>query len=349
MDPLILLVGFGEPPEPDPTAVEAYLERIFLENMDIEDDVPAEAARERAAELAKRRLPGLLEEYEEIGGSPLQAQLQGHADRLTQTLNERGLPGDVAIATQYFDPSIPDAVEAAHEDGTDHVIILPMYPLCGPSTTVAAIASVTEAIEDLDDWEPTVSPIGGWHRHPRYNRLRVAQINRYLDENGIDLEDDDVELVFSAHGTPVHYLEAGSRYEQYVEEYCETQSSLLGIDTYTLGYQNHESRGVEWTQPDIETAVEAVDAEHIVVDPVSFIHEQSETLSELDIELAEEANEAGLAFDRVPVPHDNPVLAEVLADLVEPLVAGFADSYYGFRGCQCSNTPGTRCLCAPLS
>lgn len=348
MDHMILAVGFGEPPEPDPSAVRSYLKRIFYENMEIEDDLPDEATRKRAQELAQRRLPGLLEEYEDIGGSPLQSQLRGHADRVANTLEERDLDAQVAIATQYFEPTIPDVIERAHQADVDHLIALPMYPLCGPSTTVAALESVTDAIDDIDGWDPRVSPIGGWHRHPGYNRLRVAQIRSYVDEHDIDLTDENVEMVFSAHGTPTHYLASGSRYDQYVDEFCEAQAALLGIENYTLGFQNHGARGVEWTEPDIETAIENVEADHIVVDPVSFIHEQSETLSELDIELAQEAAELGLRFNRVPVPHEEPALAEVLADLVEPFIAGFSDTYYGFRGCQCSNTPGTRCLCAPM-
>lgn len=349
MDPWILVVGFGEPPEPEESAVKRYLERIFFENMAIEGDMPEQAARERASELADRRLPGLMDEYEDIGGSPLQAHLEAYADGLGDELADRGLEAEVATATQYFEPTIPGALEEIAAIGPDRLVVLPMYPLCGPSTTVAAIASVTDALEEIEDWSPELAPIGGWHRHPGYNRLRAETVRSFVDEQGIDLTDPSVELVFSAHGTPVHYLEAGSRYDRYVEEYCDAQAALLGVDAYTLGFQNHGSRGVEWTQPDIEAAVESVDAEHVVVEPISFIHEQSETLSELDIELAEEAAEAGLAFDRVPVPHDHPKMPAVLADLVEPTVAGFDDTYYAFRPCQCAETPGTRCLSAPFS
>lgn len=348
MDQLILAVGFGEPPEPDPTAARTYLEQIFLENMSIEGDMPDAVAAERARELADRRVPGLIEEYEAIGGSPMQAHLHEHADRLAEALVDRGLDAGVSVATQYFEPSIPEAVEEAHAAGIEHLIVLPVYPLCGPSTTVASITTVADEIAAIDGWDPKLSPIGGWHRHPGYNRLRVAQIQQYANERDIDLTDDDVELVFSAHGTPLHYLESGSRYDQYVEEYCDTQAALLGLEDYTLGFQNHGSRGVEWTEPDIEEAIESVDGEHIVVDPISFIHEQSETLSELDIDLKADAADLGLTFDRVPVPHDTPALGAVLADLVEPFVAGFDDTYYGFRDCECATTPGTRCLCAPF-
>ena len=349
MDSRILVVGFGEPPSPDPEAVKTYLERIFLENMPIEGEMPAEAAKARASELADRRLPGLIAEYEEIGGSPLGEHLKGHAERLRMELDARGITADIEVATQFFEPTIEEVVNAAGEDQIEQLIVLPMYPLCGPSTTVASIATVADAIEAFDGWHPTLIPIGGWHRHPRYNRLRANHLASTVSERGIDLADPEVALIFSAHGTPIHYLDEGSRYDQYVEEYCEVQARLLDIDSYSLGYQNHEARGVEWTEPSIEEVIETIDARHVVVEPVSFIHEQSETLSELDIELAEEASAVGLEFDRVPVPHDDPAMAGVFADLVEPALVGFDDGYYGFRGCQCASTPGTRCLCAPFN
>ncbi|MFP4591017.1 MAG: ferrochelatase [Halobacteriales archaeon] len=348
MDPCVLAIGFGEPAEPDPAAVRAYLEGIFLDNMAIEGDVPEDAAAARASELADARAPGLLEEYEAIGGSPLGDHLEAHARRLEAELRGRGHDVPVHVATQYFRPSIESAVEAVHSAGRDHVVGLPMYPLCGPSTTVRALSSLAAAIDTVDGWDPALTPIAGWHRHPRYNRLRAANVRAVAEARDLDLG-GDVELVFSAHGTPLSYLEAGSRYDTYVEEYCEVQARLLGLEAYTLGFQNHESRGVEWTEPDVETALASVEADGVLVEPVSFIHEQSETISELDVELAEHAEDLGLAFDRVPVPHDDPELAGVLADLVEPAVAGFDDTYYGLRACRCADTPGTRCLCGPVA
>lgn len=349
MNARVLAIGFGEPPEPDADLVEGYLERIFLENMPIEGAMSSDAARSRAKSLAAARAPSLMAEYEAIGGSPLQEHLKAHIGRLGDELQRRGFAASTAIATQYFEPTIADAVKNAADAGVHRLVVLPMYPLCGPSTTVAALTKTAEAVASIDDWSPDLHPIGGWHRHIRYNRLRADNVRSFAEAEGIDLTDDDTEVVFSAHGTPRSYLEKGSRYDVYVEEYCATQAALLGIDRYTLGYQNHESRGVEWTEPELEAAIETIDAKHIVVEPVSFIHEQSETLSELDIELAEFVDDRGLAMSRVPVPHDDLELARTLADLVEPALGGFDDAYYGFRACQCADTPGTRCLCSPLS
>ncbi|MHC3437405.1 ferrochelatase [Natrialbaceae archaeon A-gly3] len=343
----IILLNFGEPPEPDREVVVEYLTNIFFNNADLEGATTEEEALERSRQLANRRATGLIEEYEEIGGSPLNEQSYAQAEALEAALAERGHDVETYVGMQFLEPYIGDAVEEAYEDGVDRLIGLPVYPLCGPSTNVAALAELAETVEGYDDWDVSLQEVNGWHRHPTYNRLRAEAITSHADDNGVDLTDEDTALVFSAHGTPKHYLEEGSRYVVYVEEFCETIASMVGVDSYELGYQNHENRDIPWTEPDVEDVIETVDADRVVVDPVSFMHEQSETLSELDDELREEALEAGLDFYRVPIPHDDPRFGELLADLTEPFVAGFDGEYYNFRQCQCRDEPGAMCLNAP--
>ena len=83
----------------------------------------------------------------------------------------------------------------------------------------------------------------------------------------------------------------------------------------------------------------SLEADRVVVVPISFIQEQSETLSELDHDLSELARSQGLEFYRVPVPHDSPALLELMADLVEAaLVSPGAEL---LRGCNCN--PGAWC------
>ena len=346
MDTGIALLNFGEPAEPERERVLGYLERIFYANADLEEAESEEAARERAQQLAKRRLPGLMEEYEEIGGSPLNEQAATQATLLEAELAERGRDVATYNGMQYTEPFIEDAVEAAHEDGVDRLVGLPIYPLCGPSTNVLALDELEEAVAERD-WDVEVKGITGWHKHPTYNRVRAQAISTYLDEHDIDPNDEETAFVFSAHGTPTHYLDEGSRYDIYVDEFCDVVASLVGIDEYHTGFQNHGNRDIPWTEPETEDLVEGLDHDHVVVDPVSFLHEQSETLSELDIELEEDAIDEDQEFHRVPIPHDDERLGEVFADLVEPFLADFDADYYQFRQCQCRDEPNTMCLNAP--
>jgi ferrochelatase len=338
----IAVLNFGEPATADREVVVDYLERIFFANMDIEGETTEEAARERARSLAERRAPGLMEEYGEIGGSPLNAHADRQADLVEAELRERGYDVETYIGYQFMEPFIGDAAEQAHEDGVDRLIGLPVYPLCGPSTTVQALEKLSDAVDDLD-WDVDYTEITGYHTHSAYARLRADNIRQTLEREGIEL-DEDTRLVFSAHGTPTYYLDEGSRYVQYVEEHCEMVSGMLGYPDYELGYQNHANRDVEWTQPDVEDLIEEIDAEHVVVDPTSFMHEQSETLSELDVELREEAEEEGLGFTRVPVPYDDERFVGLLADLTEPFIAGFDPDLYGLQQCKCRPEPNAMCL-----
>ena len=349
-----LLLNFGEPSSPDLAEVTKFLERIFLVNARLEPgeatppsvDAAAARARARSRELAERRAPGLAEAYRKIGGSPLNAQAIAQAAALGRVLGQRGHPMPVVAGMQYTAPSIEDAVTGLREAGADTIVALPVYPLCGPSTTVAALDEMDRALARMD-WRPTVRRITGWQRHPDYAPLRSRAIRRAAADAKWDLADPALRVVFSAHGTPLQYLREGSRYATYAEEWVAIMARELGIDEWTLGYQNHSNRKIEWTQPSIETALDSLaGVSKVLVDPISFMHEQSETLMELDVDLADHAAALGLEYRRVPIPHDDDIFAEVLADLTLAALGDKAPKLPRRTRCRCR--PGTDlCLNAP--
>lgn len=340
----VIVLNFGEPPEPTHDQVVAFLERIFYANADLEGLTDPEARRRRSRELAERRASGLVEEYGLIGRSPMNEQADSQAEALARELADRGVSASVHSAFQFTPPLVPETIEKLRAEEVDVLVALPIYPLCGPSTNVAALNDVRSALDEAG-WSVELRGISGWHRHPLYLALRADAIADTARKAGLDLSDPETRVVFSAHGTPKKYLDAGSRYQEYVEELCEEMARRLGLDVYELGYQNHTNRGIEWTQPDIEEVIRTVEARRVIVDPVSFMHEQSETLAELDHELREEAESAGLEFHRVPVPHADPRFAAVLADLVALRVSNEADpSLPRLAPCRCRPAKDTFCM-----
>lgn len=343
MSTAVLLLNFGEPEEAVPERVVPFLERIFTANAALMGPATPEQVRERSRRLAEERAPGLIAEYERIGGSPLHRQARAQAEALRAALASRGMDAEVQVGMQFTDPSIPDAVARARALGAERLVAVPVYPLAGPSTTAAALAEVDRALAD-QDWRSEVVRVGGWHAHPRYVGLRAEAVRRVLRAEGLSLDDPGTRLVFSAHGTPIKYLEEGSRYGDYVAEFCADLAAALGAPGYELGFQNHANRpGVRWTQPEIGEVIERVDARRVVVDAVSFMHEQSETLAELDHELRQAAEARGLEFHRVPIPHDDPRFIGLLADLVlagageEGAEAGMVARCRCFPGAVCAN------------
>jgi ferrochelatase len=341
----VVLLNFGEPETPSLEEVVPFLERIFASNWSLEPGMSNEEIQQRVHELATRRAPGLVEAYRQIGGSPFDAQCRAEARALAGELASRGVEAEVFLGMQFTRPTIFEAVEAARAAGAESLVGLPVYPLCGHSTTVAALAGLERALEEVG-WQVPLAQISGWHPHPTYLEIRKDAILRCAQGAGVDLADADTRLVFSVHGTPIKYLKAGSRYDRYAEECCRWVADAVGVEDYLLGYQNHSNRGIEWTQPEIDDVVTGAEGEarRIVVDPISFVHEQSETLSELDVDLREVAEEAGLEFHRVPIPHDDERLASVLADLVEAAVAVGPAAGLQLRDCRCKPDGGVRCL-----
>lgn len=341
----VITVNFGEPANPSLEEVTAFLERIFQMNANLEPSADEAASRRRSRELAERRAPGLIEEYRLIGASPNNPQADAQAVALGKELERREVAAKVYSAFQFTPPLVADVVRTAREDGIQELVGLPIYPLCGPSTNVAALDAVRSALDE-QGWNVSFRAATGWHRHPIYLELRADAVREVVRRHQVDLQDPDTLMIFSAHGTPKKYVDAGSRYVEYVEEFCRELASRLGLGRYEIGYQNHTNRRIEWTAPDVGEVVKSARAKRVVVDPISFMHEQSETLAELDHELREEAEEVGLEFHRVPVPHDDPRFAGVLADMVEAARAG-RETRPGLPAtgvCRCRPTGDTYCM-----
>ncbi|MEZ4699852.1 MAG: ferrochelatase [Rhodothermales bacterium] len=334
----LIMLNFGEPAEPTPEAVIPFLERIFYTNAPLEQYPDEAALRRRCRELAERRAPGLIADYQAIGGSPLDEQANRQTERIQDVLAARGHDVRAYLGMQYTGPTIAEAVQRAIAEGADQLIGFSVYPLCGFTTNVAALNDVWSAAAEAG-FEGPIRGISGWHAHPGYTAMRADHIAGSAAAAGIDLHAPDTLLYFSAHGTPMKYIEAGSRYDRYVEEQCRQIAERLAVQ-YTIGYQNHANRNIAWTQPDNETHLHEVDARQLVVEPISFLHEQSETLAELDIDFKEKVEAAGIAFFRVPVPHDDARLIDAMADLVESLLDADAPALYP---CRCRPDAGTFC------
>jgi ferrochelatase len=344
MKTAVLLLNFGEPEHPTLQAVVPFLQRIFQLNVGLEE-LAGGAAQERTRQLAEARAPGLIAEYELIGGSPLHAQARLQAELLEVELRQRGHEVVVILGMQFTPPFIADAVKQARSAGADRIIGLPVYPLAGPSTTLAALQRLQADLE-LQLWSVPLHQITGWHRHPAYIELRAHAIRELLRAHQLSFTDPRTRLVFSAHGTPMKYIRDGSRYDIYVRDCCALVAQAAGATEYVIGYQNHTNRPIDWTQPDMDRVIADIAADHIVVDAVSFMHEQSETLAELDHEVKEAAAARGIGFHRVPIPYAAPQFIALLAELCEPFLGDTTSPGSILQRCRCRS--GAWCLNAGI-
>jgi ferrochelatase len=138
-----------------------------------------------------------------------------------------------------------------------------------------------------------------------------------------------VRLLLSAHGLPEKIVKAGDPYPQ---EVAITAAALLraldraGLDAAkldaTVCYQSRVGP-LAWTGPSIDEELHRAgrDRVGVVVVPVSFVSEHSETLVELDREYRHVSEQRGVpSYRRVPTVGADPRFIAALAELVRGAV-----------------------------
>jgi ferrochelatase len=270
--------------------------------------------------VARLRAPKVRSHYEAIGGgSPIIASTQQQAEALSAELGVRGHDVAVAVAHRYSRPDTATAVDALLAADVDRVVLLPLFPQYSRSTTGSSEAELRRVLDSLaPSLELTV--IRSWCDHPSYLDAQAQLVDEMLAE----LPDDQIDrslLVFSAHGLPQTIVDRG---DPYLEEVAAT---VMGVTErlkspveHVVAYQS-KAGPVKWVEPDVRDVVAGAPAEGrtwLGVVPISFVSEHVETLHELDIQLREHAERAGVTeFHRSRCFDVDPMVGPILADIVE--------------------------------
>ncbi len=219
------------------------------------------------------------------------------------------------IAMRCWHPFSDRAALAAKEWGADKIVLLPLYPQYSTTTTASSF-------ED-------------WHRAANKVRLTTAtsQVCCYPDAVGfIDALVESIgetwaktkpglryRLLLSAHGLPERVVAKGDPYQWQVERTGAALVEKLGIENldHVICYQSRVGP-LKWIGPATDAEIRRAGGEGlgVIVAPIAFVSEHSETLVELDIEYAKLAHESGVAdYLRAPTVGVRPRFIEALADL----------------------------------
>jgi len=276
--------------------------------------------------IASRRAPGSRHAYESIGGgSPIVKLTSEQGDKLEDKLSGLGVDAKVYIGMRYWYPFTEEAVDKILEDGVNRLVILPLYPQYSISTTGSSIRLLDQIINQSPrSWDPrkidhTVVP--DWYDHPGYLSTQAKLIREQLA--GYEDNNEEVKVMFSAHGVPESYVKAGDPYKEQIERCAEMIMDEVNRDSkrrfdYTLCFQSRVGP-VKWLEPytdDVLQDLGKAGLKNLVVVPLSFVSEHVETLEEIDQEYREVAEEAGIDnFMRVPALNSDPLFIDTLVDL----------------------------------
>ncbi len=318
----IILFQLGGPDSLE--AVEPFLYHLFMDPDIIDFPLAFLARRPLARLISKRRARTVRNNYELIGGkSPLAELTQRQAQALHTLLTQQGVQNQVFVAMRYWHPLTEEVVREISSGGFDRIVLLPLYPQYSQATTGSSINEWRREVKKQAVNLPTQYACC-YPGHPALLDALCDNINSALERfSGIPPQ--DIDLVFSAHGVPVRYIERGDPYQLQIEE---TVRRLMDRgkwrSPYTLCYQSKVGP-VEWLRPSlIETVARLANTgrKYMLVIPIAFVSEHIETLHEINIEVRHRALAAGIRqFELMPALNDHPKFIACLADIVLQLLA----------------------------
>jgi protoporphyrin/coproporphyrin ferrochelatase len=261
--------------------------------------------------------------YEKIGGgSPLRRITDEQARALEAALARRGVNARAYVAMRYWKPYTEEALEQALRDDLAHLVVLPLYPQFSISTTGSSLNRMNALVGANGYRLPPTSVVCSYEDDEGYISALAASVAEKLAEFP---DPGRAHILFSAHSIPVSYVKQGDPYLEQTQRTVELVMQRLGKDRpYTLSFQSKVGP-VEWLSPATDATVRRLageGVEQLLMVPVSFVSEHSETLYEMDILYGELAKEVGLKhYLRVPTMNCRADFIDALASLVERAIA----------------------------
>lgn len=314
----VLLTNLGTPDAPTKPALVRYLGEFLWDPRVVEQSrwIWWPALHGVILRVRPRKAARAYAKVWTDAGSPLLAISKRQADALQQTLDARHAGRfQVALAMRYGNPSIRAGLEALRSANVQRVLVLPLYPQYSATTTASTVDAVTDV---LKRWRviPELRTVNSYWQEAGYIEALAQSIRDHWQQHG-----RGEKLLFSFHGLPQRYVEAGDPYQS--QCLCTAQLVAGALDLRAEQWQvAFQSRfGPEqWLQPYTDETLKAWGHEGLAsVDVLSpgFSADCLETLEEIDQENREIFQSAGGGEYRyIPALNDRPGHIGFLADLV---------------------------------
>lgn len=246
--------------------------------------------------ISSRRTEKASAIYAKLGGaSPLLKNTQSQARALEDALKLDGGDFRCFVSMRYWHPTAEKVAQQVKDYAPTKIILLPLYPQF--STTTAA--------SSLKSWEIAAKKAGLY--------VRTKTICCYPTEagfvgamaQGIRAAYEEAKahgsprILFSAHGLPERIVKAGDPYPEQCRMTAEAIVQMLNIDRldWVLCFQSRVGR-LKWIGPSTEDEIKraGVARAPLVVVPLSFVSENSETSYEIDMMFRELAGTFDVPF-----------------------------------------------------
>jgi len=267
--------------------------------------------------ISSRRAPKVANEYKLIGGkSPINEWTEKQRAMLQEYLRKDFPAIDIYTAMRYWKPLTDEIVAQVENKNYDKIVLLPLYPHY----------SITTIGSSFNEWNrhykgdfSKLAYIKEFYLNEKY----IAAINQRIDETILRFPEQvrkEIQIVFSAHGTPVSLVKKGDPYSNHIKQTVEAvMNARKHSHPHHLCFQSKVGP-MKWLEPATNTMIEELSSKnkkHLLIVPISFVSDHVETLFELDIEYRHVADKAGIEnYIVMRGLNDSELFVQALAELV---------------------------------
>jgi len=272
----LLLLNMGGPNNVE--EVELFLRNMFADRHILPMNLYLRSFV--ASIIIGKRLEDVKENYALLGGkSPL--------PELTNTLIERiqdKLPMMPVFAAMRYTPPFADtALQQCRAQGIEELILFPLYPQYSTTTTLSSVEDIKERCKRMG-YDPAIKVLEPYYDDYDYIAASVEKIMEAMEGK----ETKEYDLLLSAHGLPLSIIKAGDPYQNHVE----ANASAIKIYLHERGIEFHDIKLVyqskvgssDWLEPNLADVLRNPTHRKVIIYPLAFTIDNSETVFELDIE-----------------------------------------------------------------
>ncbi len=294
---------------------------MFLKNMFADKNILT-----MKSDLLRKFIGGLIvfnraessqEIYRQLGGkSPIVGHTQNLAHKLQARVGDNIL---VDFAMRYTPPFVDEVIERINKANVDKIYLIPMYAQYSTTTTKSSLEDFEEHYHDSEGSALLVE-IKHYFENETYNKAILQRIKEKMASD----EYRDFDIIFSAHGLPQKIVDAGDVYEKHVTRHVEILKKMLADEKMNfhdvhLAYQSKVGP-LAWLKPSLEDKLKTVRNRGIIIFPIAFTIDNSETDFELEIEYREIAEKLGFKEYRVcRCPNDSELFVDALCEIYEKM------------------------------
>ncbi len=313
----VVLLNLGGPDSLE--AIEPFLMNLFSDK----DIFKIPIGQKLFAKIiSNRRAPKVQKQYELIGGkSPINEWTELQREKLENELQNGINNVDVFTAMRYWKPMTSETAKKVYDGNYSTVILLPLYPHFSVSTTNS---SYNEWVRQYPGDTSEHILVNNYYKHEKY----IRAINERIDETLLLFPEDlrnKIQLVFSAHGTPISMVKKGDPYSYQIKQTVELiMQKRNNSHNYHLCFQSKVGP-VKWLEPSTDKMIERLAKEghkNLLIIPISFTSDHVETLFELNIEYRHVAERSGIDnYIVMKGLNDSPTFIEALKEIVLNIIS----------------------------